>query len=230
MRRPTVLLFDVDGTLISSDGAGRRAIERAFAARHRSGSEACRHFSFSGMTDRAIVRAGLTALRVEPTEAAIAELLDVYLDFLDAELAAARNFRVLPGVEAALDAASARGEIALGLGTGNLRVGARKKLDHAKLWHRFPFGGFADDGEGRAALIRAGAERGAARLRVPLALCRVVIVGDSPLDVAAARANFFESLAVATGPHPQDELRATAPDHLVADLAAPEALGLLLGE
>jgi phosphoglycolate phosphatase-like HAD superfamily hydrolase len=230
---PTVLLFDVDGTLISSDGAGRRAIERAFASRHGSDA-ACRSFSFAGMTDLAIARAGLAAIGVEPSEQAIGDLLDHYLTFLDEELRAAANFRVHAGIVAALDAADAatttRGAaIAVGLGTGNVRAGAAKKLGHAKLWHRFAFGGFADDSEERAALIRAGAERGADRLRAPLSRCRVVVIGDTPLDVAAARANGFESLAVATGPIARDELAKSGAGSVVGDLAEPGAIERLLG-
>jgi phosphoglycolate phosphatase-like HAD superfamily hydrolase len=225
---PTVLLFDIDGTLIRSDGVGRRALERAFAERHGSG-EATRHFSLAGMTDRAIARRGLERLGVQADEAAIAALLEAYVGFLDAELREATLFEVLPGIEAALDAAARQGHVAVGLGTGNVRAGAAKKLGHARLWHRFAFGGFADDHEERSRLIRAGAERGAAQLRAKLADCRVLVVGDTPLDVAAAHDNDFDCLALATGQHPLDELRACSPRHCFPDLSARGALEALLG-
>jgi phosphoglycolate phosphatase-like HAD superfamily hydrolase len=101
--RPTILLFDLDGTLVSTGGAGRRAIERAFTSlfADRGGArEACGHFSFAGMTDRAIARAGLQALHLEPSEAEIARVLARYVELLDEELApaAAPKFRVLSGV------------------------------------------------------------------------------------------------------------------------------------
>jgi len=226
MSRPTVLLFDVDGTLISTDGAGRRALERAFAARH--GSDAACRFTLAGMTDRAIARAGLEGIGVDASEEAITALLEAYVGLLDAELRASRNFRVLGGIEAALTAAASRPGFAVGLGTGNLRAGAQKKLLHAGLWERFAFGGFADDSEERAALVRAGAERGARRLGAPLSRCRVVVIGDTPLDVAAARANGFESFAVASGPVPLDELTASRPDHAFDSLAAAGSLERLL--
>jgi len=229
MPRPTLLLFDIDGTLVWTGGAGRRAIERAFTACHGS-DEACKAFSFAGMTDRAIAREGLAAIGIAPSEAAIDALLACYLGFLDAELAASRNFRVIAGIEAAIAAAAARRHFAIGLGTGNLRTGAQKKLEHAKLWHHFPFGGFADDSEDRPTLIRRGAERGAARLGAPLERCRVVVVGDTPLDVAAARANGFEAFAVASGAIPLDVLAATRPDHVCNTLADEGALTRLLGE
>jgi beta-phosphoglucomutase-like phosphatase (HAD superfamily) len=229
MPRPTLLLFDIDGTLISTDGAGRRAIERAFAACHGSDA-ACKAFSFGGMTDRAIARAGLRGLGLEPSEALIDSLLASYLGFLDAELAACRKFRVIAGIEAALTAGGARKHVALGLGTGNLRVGAQKKLEHAKLWHHFPFGGFADDSEDRPTLIRRAAERGAQRLGAPLERCRVVVVGDTPLDVGAARANGFEAFAVASGGVAFEELAALRAEHVFRTLADEGALARLLGE
>ena len=227
---PTVFLFDVDGTLISTDGAGRRAIERAFCTRHGEHVKdaACR-FSFAGMTDRAIARAGLKALGVDVDESAITALLDAYVGLLDDVLSASPPFKVHDGIVAALDAAAAREGTALGLGTGNLRAGAQKKLVHARLWHRFEFGGFADDSEDRAELVLAGARRGAGQLGVALARCRVVVVGDTPLDVAAARANGFESFAVATGVHPIAELAGSGADHAFESLGAAGALERLLG-
>lgn len=225
--RPLVLLFDLDGTLMTTDGAGRRAIEAAFAVRHGRG-DACRNVPFAGMTDRAIARRGLEAIGVAPDEAAITGLLATYLGLLDRELAAARSVRVFPGIEPALSAAARHGA-ALGLGTGNLRQGAQKKLELTRLWSSFAFGGFADDSESRPELIRIGATRGAERLGVALAECRVVVIGDTPLDVAAAQANGFRSLAVATGVVTVDALRATGADHVAADLSAPGALDFLLG-
>ena len=87
----------------------------------------------------------------------------------------------------------------IGLGTGNLREGARIKLEHARLMHHFAFGGYGCDDEDRPSLVRLGAERGAARLGVPLASCRVVVIGDTPRDVAAARAVGADAVTVETG-------------------------------
>jgi len=222
--RPTILLFDLDGTLVSTGGAGRRAIERAFTSlfADRGGArEACGHFSFAGMTDRAIARAGLEALHLEPSEAEIARVLARYVELLDEELApaAAPKFRVLAGVHELLDRAAARHEVATGLGTGNVVAGAKKKLGVCGLWERFPFGGFADDSEDRPELILAGARRGAERLAQPLARCRVVVIGDTPRDVAAAAANRFESIAVATGQHPLAELATVGATLAVGELS-----------
>jgi len=208
--RPTILLFDLDGTLVSTGGAGRRAIERAFNVlfADRGGSrEACGHFSFAGMTDRAIARAGLRALGIDPNEDAIARVLARYVELLDR--------------------AAARREVATGLGTGNVVAGAKKKLSVCGLWERFPFGGFADDSEERPELILTGARRGAERLGAPLDRCRVVVIGDTPKDVAAARANRFDSLAVASGQHPLAELATVGATLTVGELSDPRVAASL---
>src|SRR5688500_18600043 len=125
MRR-TVLLFDIDGALISTGGAGRRAIERAFD-RHTGRRDACA-FPFAGMTDRAIVRTGLEALGREVNEADIDALLAIYVELLADEMVGARDASIHEGILDALDAAAGRERCAIGLGTGNIRVGARAKL------------------------------------------------------------------------------------------------------
>jgi len=230
VRRATVLLFDVDGTLISTGGVARRALERAFEVRHgRTGALA---FDLGGMTDLAIVRDGLAALGSglggAALDAEIEATLVTYLGILESEIAGA-TVRVHDGIMRALDAADAEPRVACGLGTGNVREGARIKLGAAGIYHRFAFGGFGSDHVERAALLRAGAERGAARLGQGPGACRVVVIGDTPRDIAAARAIGAECVAVATGGTPLDELRAHAPDFAFPDLAADGALAALIG-
>jgi phosphoglycolate phosphatase-like HAD superfamily hydrolase len=224
--RPTVLLFDIDGTLISTNGAGRRSMEGAFE-RYAGRRDACT-FPFGGMTDRAIVRAGLEALGRPRDDAEIDAVLALYLQVLEREITTAECL-VHRGVEAALDAAAARPGYAIGLGTGNLRDGARLKLGRVGLFERFAFGGFGCDHERRDELLRIGAARGAAALGAPIEACRVVVIGDTPKDVAAAHAIGAESIAVATGPYREDALAEHHPTRLFADLAADGALSALLG-
>jgi len=226
--RPTVLLFDIDGTLVSTGGAGRRAIERAFEQRHGR-SDACAGFSFGGMTDRAIVRAGLAALGQSAEPSDIDALLSLYLTILEEEIASSTACRIHAGIERALDEARARPAVALGLGTGNIREGARIKLSRVGLFERFAFGGFGCDHEDRAELIRVGAERGARALGLPVEACRVVVIGDTPKDIAAARAIGAECLAVATGSFSKDALAAEDATYVFGDLTAPGALDALLG-
>ncbi len=224
--KPTVLLFDIDGTLIDTGGAGRRSMERAFERVHQR-KDACAGISFGGMTDPAILRAGLQAIGQEPSAAAIEALLAAYVEALAEELRAAQC-RVHAGMVAALDAGHEKG-CAVGLGTGNVREGAKLKLGRVGLFERFSFGGFGCDHEVRSELIRKGAERGAEILGVPLAECRVVVIGDTPKDVAAAKAIGAESIAVATGWFSVSDLEAAGATHTFADLTDPRALGALLG-
>jgi phosphoglycolate phosphatase len=227
--QPTILLFDIDGTLITTGGVGRRAIERAFAERYGRG-DACTSFRFDGMTDRLIARQGLTLLDVEPTEAAIDDILAVYVRLLEVEVARAdaARYRLHDGIAGALSAAHELG-MGVGLGTGNVREGARIKLSRVGIYERFAFGGFGSDAEDRAALIRRGAERGAEHLRVPFDECRVVVIGDTPKDVDAARAIGAESVGVGTGGFSADELGEHGATHAFASLASPGALDAMLG-
>jgi len=221
------MLFDLDGTLVATSGAGRAAIDAAFAALHGR-VDACSGFSMAGMTDKAIIRRALRDIGQRDDDAAVAAVLARYLDLLDGTLKQAKGLRVLDGVIPLLDLLAEFDGIALGLGTGNVRAGAQRKLGRAQLWHRFSFGGFGDDDESRPALIRIAAERGAMALRAPLSVCKVVVIGDTALDVAAARANGFRALAVASGPVPRTELEAARPDHVCDSLAERAAVDWLL--
>jgi phosphoglycolate phosphatase-like HAD superfamily hydrolase len=229
MIAPTVALFDLDGTLVTTDGAGRRALERALDA--VVGREDLCDFPLGGMTDRAIVRRALQGGGLSCDEAAIDAVLAQYLALLPGEIQAARGYRVLPGVVALLDALQvvAAVPVAVGLGTGNIRPGAEIKLGRADLMRRFAFGGFGSDAEDRAALLRIGAARGAAQIGVAAEACRVVIIGDTPRDIAAAQVIGAECLAVATGPHRAEELRAAGAQWIVDTLQEAQAIAAIRG-
>jgi len=223
-----VLLFDIDGTLITTGGVGRRAVERAFAARHGR-PEACSLVRFDGMTDRSIARLGLQAIGIDASDAAIDALLAVYVAELAAELLVTSpdNYRVHRGVHDAISAVSRPG-IALGLGTGNIEQGARLKLEHVGLYRHFTFGGFGSDHELRVEVIRRGAERGALSLGRSISECRVVVIGDTPKDIDAARGIGAESIGVGTGSFSAAELLAHGATHAFDDLSAAGALAALL--
>lgn len=225
--RATVLLFDVDGTLVTCGGAGRRAMERAF--REVVGRDDVCAFSFGGATDRAIARQGLMAAGTEPTEEAIDRLLACYLRHLPGELERSERYAVFRGVFELLDAVEGREGVAVGLGTGNVEAGARVKLRRGGLDRRFGFGGFGCDHEERPRLLAVGAARGAARLGRAVEECRVVVIGDTTRDVAAARAMGAECVGVATGGHASWQLREAGAEAVFDDLLAPgvhPALGL----
>jgi phosphoglycolate phosphatase-like HAD superfamily hydrolase len=185
---------------------------------------------FHGMTDRAIVRGGLDRLGLAADDATIDAICATYLAALAEEMPRSEGFRVYPGVTAVLDALRGRDAIAVGLGTGNLREGARLKLEHARLDHHFAFGGYGCDHELRPAIIGIAADRGAARLGRTRHECRVVVIGDTPRDVEAALAIGAETVAVETGGIGASELRAAGAAHVFPDLAADGVLAALVGE
>ena len=226
--RPTVLLFDIDGTLVTTGGVGRRALERAFEQRYGR-RDACQ-FRFDGMTDRAIFRGGLDAIGEKADAATIDALIDLYLSLLvdEVERAPAERYRLHPGMHRAVELASARAECAVGLGTGNVKPGAKIKLDRVGIYERFRFGGFGCDHEDRVELIRTGAQRGAAQLGVPLPECRVVVIGDTPKDVAAAKGIGAECVGVGTGSFTPAQLIESGADAAFADLEADGAIAYLL--
>jgi len=228
MPKPTVALFDIDGTLIVTGGTGRRSVNRAFYKLYGR-TDACDTFGFDGMTDRLIARMGLEAIGIEASARAIDGWLAEYLIALADEVTRAdgSSFRLLPGMQEAIAAAQGA-DMAVGLGTGNVREGARIKLERVGVHHHFKFGGFGCDAEARPEVILRGAERGADQLGVPLAECRVVVIGDTPRDVHAAQAIGAECIAVATGRYSVEDLRASGAHYTFADFSHSAALDALL--
>ncbi len=216
-------LFDIDGTLLLSGGGSSRAIDRVF--RERFGLEqAMARIKPGGMTDPAILEEIFaTRLGRAPTEAELEEVMGLYVPHLRAELARgdAPGFRLMPSVVEALDfLAGLRPAVILGLATGNVREAARIKLERAGLWPRFAIGGFGSDHRERPRLVALAIERACAHARLDtLPPERVVVVGDTPLDVAAARACGVRAVAVATGTATRADLASAGPDIVLDTLA-----------
>ena len=227
--RPTILLFDIDGTLIDSTSVGRRALEDAFDELYGR-RDAIDGFRLDGMTDPAIVRQGLAAIGAPFANDAVARVLDNYLTRLEHHIGAVplETYIVHPGVRESVDRAHHAG-YAVGLGTGNIVPGARIKLGKVGLFERFDFGGFGSDAEDRPTLLRRGAERGARHLGVALSECRVVVIGDTPKDIAAATAIGAQCLAVATGHYDTATLATHGCERAVASLETAEAGQMLFG-
>lgn len=207
------LLFDIDGTLIRTGGAGKHAMEQALRTAFGV-TELRDEVPYSGRTDVAIGRDLLRVHGLAVTAENLAKLSDAYLGHLRPSLHAIGG-NVLPGVTELLT--RLHGRRRMGLLTGNVRAGAERKLAHFGLWDYFPFGGFGDVHHDRDDVARAAIA--ALKAHDPHAPAEVWVIGDTPLDVKCARAIGAKSVAVATGWHSLDELHATGADLVLADLS-----------
>lgn len=214
------LLFDIDGTLLTSGGAGRTAMNAAAAAFDLA--PAGLPASFAGLTDRGIA---LHLLGDAYDDAAFTRFEAAYLDALPAALDA-HQARVLPGALARLLELTPRAH--LGLCTGNTAAGARAKLQHLGLWHHFAFGGYGDDAVERSLVVRHALTRAAAHAGCAIDALPAVVIGDTPKDIAAAHAAGLPCVAVATGPYDFDFLAAVGADAVLGDLDQPAASELIL--
>ena len=213
----TVVLFDIDGTLVRTGGAGKVAMEAALAEEFGV-TVAAGEIPYSGRTDRAIGRDLLAAHGIDPTQANQARLIDAYLHRLPAALTGGAGV-VCPGIGPLLDALGPRDHILLGLLTGNVRRGAERKLRHFDLWDSFAgVGGFGDDHFDRDDVARSAMAAVERQLDGKVDPADVWVIGDTPLDVQCARAVGANAVAVATGWHPIDDLHATGADYVLADL------------
>lgn len=227
---PTLLLFDIDGTLILSGRAGLRALNRAFE-QETGIADGFRGLDAAGRTDGYLVEEAARRGGVEMTPALRGRIETRYYDLLAQEIQLRGEGRkeVMPGVRPLIDTLRERDDVVLALLTGNLRTGARIKLEYFDLWSPFEFGAFADDASDRNLLVPVALERARAAGHAPEAE-RVIVIGDTPLDVECAKAGGVRALAVATGSHSLDELHEAGADQAVQDLSDTarvlEVLGL----
>jgi phosphoglycolate phosphatase len=239
--RPTIVLFDIDGTLLNAHGAGKQAFVRGFTTATNLAPEAAAEalrFSFAGMTDFAIAREGVRRAQRAADPALFTAIVDSYLVELEAALcgpargAAAEAWTLIAGARECMHAACALPNVAVGVGTGNVKAGARLKLEVAGLWANVAFGGYGCDAEARPELLRIGAARGHDLLRArgySAESARVVVVGDTLKDVSAALAIGAECIGVATGRDSIEDLVAAGATHAFADLASPMAMAAIIG-
>lgn len=217
-----VCLFDIDGTLISSGGAGKSALEAALEEEFQTTPQTD-SLVFSGRTDPAIVGDLFRLHAIEDTVEHRRRLLDAYLRHLPTHLQLRRG-QVLPGVQSLLDRLQTLDRTAVGLLTGNIRAGAEVKLGHFGLSERFAFGGFGDRHVDRDDVAREALAEVQSRFGTQLSMDQVWVLGDTPLDVRCARAIGARVAAVATGWHSLEELAAEKPDLLFKDLTDPTEL------
>jgi phosphoglycolate phosphatase len=217
---PTVVLFDVDGTLIDSGGAGARSWRYAFDKLYGVPADIGSHTS-AGETDPLVARKTFVgAIGRDPTEQELARLFAVYLLRLSEEVRTSEGYRVLEGVDDLLPMLSDSGTM-LGIVSGAMEGAARVKLSRADLNRFFVFGGYGSDSDDRAMLTQAAIDKAQLLHGHDVTPDRVFVVGDTPLDVEAAKAVDAVSVAVASGKFSEGQLRAAGAAHVLRTLAAP---------
>ena len=214
-----LVLFDIDGTLIHTGGAGVKAFAQVFATEFNA-QDGFERLKFAGRTDVSLVREFFGFHGIPATAQNFQRFFDRYVFWLDHIIADSRS-TVCPGVREFIKGLRGLAQPPLlGLLTGNIRLGAEIKLRRLGLWEEFETGGFADDHEERGKIAAAARRRGSRLLGRELAGDEVLVIGDTPLDIQCARAIEARCLAVATGGHPLAELEMHQPDWAVNDLTA----------
>jgi len=212
-----LVLFDIDGTLIRTGGAGVQAFAKVFATEFDA-VDGFEQLKFAGRTDVGLVREFFAVHEIPPTPANFERFFERYVFWLDQMMRHCQG-NVCPGVREFLEDLPALSQPPLpGLLTGNIRLGAEIKLRHFNLWESFQTGAFADDHEEREQIAAIARDRGSRILQRDLRGAEVLVIGDTPLDISCARAIGAKVLAVATGGYTLPELKQHAPDWAVPNL------------
>ena len=213
-----LVLFDVDGTMVLSGGAGHRALKKAIQETFGQ-ADSMDSIRPDGKTDPAIIKEALSRLGKEDcyTEETAKSLFSLYVPFLRDELEQSKNFQVLPGTRELVSSLNRNPEILLGLATGNIEKGARLKLEKAGLNSFFSFGGFGDDAENRTELICAAIGRGR-NASSTNQLDATIVIGDTPRDIVHGKEAGAKTIATASGSYSLEALEAYKPDLAIASL------------
>lgn len=216
------ILFDIDGTLVSLDGAGSRSLNRAMEELLQI-TDGFRGIDFAGKTDLQIIREALGTLGLTDGDDLMHSLLNRYLVHLRAEVSTGRG-HVKKGIRELLPALQNLEGIYLGLLTGNAETGARLKLEPFGLNRYFPVGAFGSDSEDRNLLLPIAVERLQEETSASVNYEHCVVIGDTPKDVECAHVHGASAVAVATGTYPLKELEKTAAELVTADLSDTEKI------
>jgi phosphoglycolate phosphatase len=221
---PRILLFDIDGTLVTTGGAGAVAWKQAFQELHGIPAD-IGQFTDAGMTDPEVGAKTFEAvLGRRPTPHELAEIIQRRLEHLPEAIAASEGYKVLPGVPERLRQLSRDGHL-LGLITGNGDGAAHIKLARGDLNRWFTFGAYASAGADRAAIVREAVARGEGIFGEDLPNTEIFVIGDTPRDIDAAHAAGCTAIAVATGHYDVAALREAGADHVVETLEHELPLG-----
>ncbi len=213
-----LLLWDIDGTLIISHGAGVRAMERAIVKRFGTPGDLSR-VDWAGRTDTWITGEVLRQSGLADTPENRHAYLEAYLEELPRELREGPQGQVLPGIFELLEHYHRHPTVAQGLLTGNLRKGAEYKLSHYQVWHYFEFGAFADDSPLRNDLGPHALRRAQERHARQFAPEDTFIIGDTPRDIECGKVIGAKTIAVATGKFSLAELQAHQPTAAFANFS-----------
>ena len=216
-----VYLFDIDGTLINSGGAGMTTLYEAFEAEFQVKPRG--RVNVHGCTDRGIAASLFAMHGLDDSLTNFERFRDAYLSRLPRQLSRHSGF-VLPGVDDLLGALGLRSDVAVGLLTGNVASGARIKLEHFSLWQHFRFGGYGERHHGRPDVAREALASASEYLGYDVHGSKVWVIGDTPADIECGRAINARCAAVLTGQHTKAELEAARPDVLLNDLREFDAL------
>ena len=211
-----LVLFDIDGTLIRTGGAGVKAFGKTFASEFNL-PEATKRVVFHGRTDVSLVRQIFRENGIEETEKNFARFFDRYPFWLDHFLHKLDG-GPCEGVPEFVDGLRNANVPVLGLLTGNIRLGAELKLRRYNLWHYFEVGAFADDHEDRNCIAGVAKDRGIKKLGPNLKADEILVVGDTVHDIECGKSIGAKVLAVGTGNIPLDQLEAHQPTYVVPDL------------
>ena len=223
-----MLLFDIDGTLLNSGGAGRRAMDRAFEEVHGI-ADGFRGIEMAGRTDTIILAEALRKHKIREQAEQIEAFKRHYFELLQDEIRVSNERQgVMPGIRRLLDRLSKHPEVTLGLLTGNWRQSGLIKLRHFGLADFFKAGAFADDAANRDELVPVAVERCHELTGKTPKPGDVWVIGDTPRDVACARPHGARAVAVATGNYSLEELAASKPDALFPDFSDLETFLMLL--
>jgi len=219
---PVFVLFDIDGTLISLDGAGSRSLNRAMEDLLGI-PNGFRDIDFAGKTDLQIIREGLQKFDLLDRDDLLHSLLHRYLGYLPTEVATCRGY-VKEGVKELLFNLQDLRGVYLGLLTGNVEAGARLKLNTFGLNRFFPVGGFGDDSADRNLLLPFAVQRLLEAESIALNYEHCVVIGDTPKDVECGQVHGASSIAVATGTYSLEQLKKTKADLVLSDLSNTEQI------
>jgi phosphoglycolate phosphatase len=213
-------LFDVDGTLVTARGAGRQALEAALVETFGTSGPIDR-YDLRGKTDARIVADLMRAAGVahEVVERRLDACFQAYARHLRRTIGDGSRVQVMPGIPGVVAALGDRDGVVVGLLTGNIEAGARIKLEPTGLLPHFRVGAYGSDDADRARLPHVAAARIRRLTGRPVAFDQMAIIGDTPLDIACARACGAFAVAVATGQYSLEELAACRPDLLFADFS-----------